>query len=174
MKLLTMFLAPIVAMGIPSTASALDYHDLVAEGYRWVKIDGPFACPTEEDLREITKDPSGLNKLHMVERIRAYFLIQGALVKIIQQDGSTGMAQIRVAGITIDLWTYNKFLSKRPIKDTYAVIETPETSGLIPVDTSAETGTVQGATEPPMHSRRSATDLDNAVANDRSSKDENR
>jgi hypothetical protein len=42
------------------------------------------------------------------------------------------MAQIRAAGITIDLWTYNKFLSSRPIKDAYAVIETPETSGLIP------------------------------------------
>jgi hypothetical protein len=28
-----------------------------------------------------------------------------------------GMAQIRAAGITINLWTYNKFLSSRPIKD---------------------------------------------------------
>ena len=174
MKLVTMFLAPIVAMGIASTASARDYHDLVAEGYRWVKIDGPYACPTKEDLREITRNPSDLNELHMVEGIRAYYPIQGALVKIIQQGGSTGMAQIRAAGITIDLWTYNKFLSEYPIKDAYAVIETPETSGLIPFDTSAEMGTVQGATEAAMHSRRSATDLDNAVADDRSSKAENR
>ena len=147
MKLVTMFLAPIVAMGIASIASARDYHDLVAEGYRWVKIDGPYACPTKVDLREITRDPSDLNELHMVEGIRAYYLIQGALVKIIQQDGGTGMAQIRVAGITVDLWTYNKFLSEHPIKDAYAVIETPKTSGLTPVDISAEMGTVQGATE---------------------------
>ena len=174
MKLLKLFLAPIVAAGLASTAAARDYHDLVVEGYRWVKIDGPYACPTKEDLREITRDPSDLNELHMVEGIRAYFLIQGALVKIIQQDGSTGMAQIRAAGITIDLWTYNKFLSEHPIKDAYAVIETPETSGLIPVDTSAGMRNVQGATEAARHSRRGATDLDNAVANDRSSKAENR
>ena len=73
----------------------------------------------------------------MVEQVRAYYLIQGALVKVIQEDGSTGMAQIRAAGIKSDLWTYNKFLSSRPIKDTYAVIEIPETSGLIPANTSA-------------------------------------
>ena len=38
---------------------------------------------------------------------------------------------------------YNKFLSRRPIKDAYAVIETPETSGLIPADTSAGMGAVR-------------------------------
>jgi hypothetical protein len=54
-----------------------------------------------------------------------------------------GMAQIRAAGITINLWTYNKFLSSRPIKDAYAVIETPETSGLIPPDPSAAVGAVR-------------------------------
>jgi len=62
------------------------------------------------------------------------------------------MAQIHAAGITTDLWTYNKFLSSRPIKDAYAVIETPGTSGLIPADTSAGMGAVQGATETPTPS----------------------
>ena len=66
------------------------------------------------------------------------------------------MAQIRAAGIKIDLWTYNKFLSRRPIKDAYAAIETPETSGLIPADTSAEMGAVQGATETPTPSQHTA------------------
>ena len=65
----------------------------------------------KEDLREIIRNASELNELHMVEGIRAYYLIQGALVKIILQDGSTGMAQIRAAGITIDLWT--KQISQR-------------------------------------------------------------
>jgi hypothetical protein len=138
MKLSTILLAPIVALGMSSTALARDYKDLVVEGYRWVTIDGPYMCPTKEDLREITRDPSDINKLHMVEELRAYFLIEGALVKVIQEDPSTGMAQIHAAGITTDLWTYNKFLSSRPIKDAYAVIETPETSGLIPADTSRE------------------------------------
>lgn len=143
MKLVTKLLVFIGVMGIAFTASARDYHSLVAEGYRWVKIDGPYACPTKEDLLEITRDPSGRNELHMLEGVRAYFLIQGALVKIMQQDPRAGLAQIWVAGITIDLWTYDKFLSERPIKDAYAVIEIPETSGLIFVDTSAEIGTVR-------------------------------
>jgi hypothetical protein len=42
-----------------------------------------------------------------------------------------------MAGITVDLWTLTKFLSKQAVKDTYGVIETPETSGLIPTAASA-------------------------------------
>jgi hypothetical protein len=156
MKLLTILLTPIVAVGMVSTALARDYKDIVAEGYRWVSIDGPYMCSTKEDLHEITRDPCDINELHMVEQLRAYFLIPGALVKVIQEDRSTGMAQIHAAGITINLWTYNKFLSRRPIKDAYAVIETPETSGLIPADTSAEMGAVQGATETPTPSVHTA------------------
>jgi len=142
--------------GWPSIAFARDYQDLVAEGYRWVSLDGPYACPTKEDLREITSEPSDINELHMVEQVRAYFLIQGALVKVIQEDESAGMAQIRAAGIKIELWTYNKFLSRRPIKNAYAAIETPETSGLIPADMSAEMGALQGATDTAMPSVHTA------------------
>src|ERR1700730_18204745 len=114
MKLLTILLASMVAFGMASTALARDY--LVAEGYRRVTLDGPFACPTKEDLRRITREPSDTNELQMVEQVRAYYLIQGALVKVIQEEGSTGMAMIRAAGIRSDLWTYSKFLSRRPIK----------------------------------------------------------
>ena len=70
MKLLRMFFAPIVALGLASTASARDYHNFLAERYRWVKIDGPYACPAKEDLLEITRNPSDLNELHMVEGVR--------------------------------------------------------------------------------------------------------
>ena len=38
--------------------------------------------------------------------------------------------------ITTDLWTSSKFLSKRPIRDTYGIIETPETSELVPTLTT--------------------------------------
>jgi hypothetical protein len=137
MKLITILLGPIVVVGMASTILARDYKDLVAEGYRWVSIDGPYACPLKEDLRRINRDASDINELHMVEQLRAFSLIQGALVKVIQEDGSAGMTQIRAAGITSDLWTYNKFLSRLPIKDAYAEIETPETSGLVTAETSA-------------------------------------
>ena len=99
LKLLNILLAPIVAAGMASTAFADDYKDVVAEGYRWVSLDGPFACPSKDDLRRITSEPTDTNELHMVEQVRAYYLIQGALVKVIQEDRSTGMVQIRAAGI---------------------------------------------------------------------------
>jgi hypothetical protein len=156
MKLLTILLAPMVAAGMASPVWASDYKDLVAEGYRWVSLDGPYACPTKEDLRRITSEPSDTNELHMVEQLRAYYLIQGALVKVVQEEGNTGMAQIHAAGIKNDLWTYQKFLSSRPIKNAYATIETPETSGLISADPLAELGGGQGATHTAMPSRHTA------------------
>jgi hypothetical protein len=57
------------------------------------------------------------------------------------------MAQIRAAGIKSDLWTYNKFLSRRPIKNANAAIETPETSSLIAADTCLP-GTFAAAVNP--------------------------
>jgi hypothetical protein len=149
MKRLTILLGSMVAVGMASTVLARNYKDLVAEGYRWVSIDGPYACPAKEDLRRINNDASDINELHMVEQVRAFYLIQGTLVKVIQEDGSAGMARIRAAGIASDLWTYNKFLSRLPIKDAYAAIETPETSGLVGAETSAEMGVGQGATDTP-------------------------
>src|SRR5271157_2970929 len=52
MKLLTILLAPIVAVGMASSALARDYKDLVAEGYRRVSLDGPYACPTKEETAD--------------------------------------------------------------------------------------------------------------------------
>jgi hypothetical protein len=146
MKLSIILLAPIIALGIASTVLARNYQDIVAQGYRWVSIDGPYACPAKEDLRRINEDASDINELHMVEQVRAFYLIQGALVKVIQEDGNTGMAQIRAAGISSDLWTYKRFLSRLPIKDAYAVIETPETVGLDADERSADMGAVEGGT----------------------------
>jgi hypothetical protein len=156
MKLLAILFSPIVAIWMASTVLARDYKDLVAEGYRWVSIDGPYACPVKEDLHRMKKDGSDLNELHMIEQVRAYFLIQGALVKVIQEDGSAGIARVHAAGINSDLWTYNKFLSRRPIKDTYGTIETPESSGLVPADTPAEIGAIQGAIDTPLPSMHDA------------------
>jgi hypothetical protein len=61
----------------------------------------------------------------------------GTIVQVTEDDPSSGLSQIRMAGITVDLWTLTKFLSKQAVRDTYGVIETPETSGLIPTSTSA-------------------------------------
>jgi hypothetical protein len=61
----------------------------------------------------------------------------GTIVQLTEDDPSSGLSQIRMAGITVDLWTLTRFLSKHAVKDTYGVIETLETSGLIPTATSA-------------------------------------
>lgn len=95
MRIVTNLRASVVAAMIASTGLAGEYGDLVAQGYRWVKIGGPYACPTRKDLREVTRNPGYIKKLQMVEGLRASFLIEGALVEVIKEDASAAMAQIR-------------------------------------------------------------------------------
>jgi hypothetical protein len=109
----------------------LPVKDLVARGYRWVNVNGPYACVTEQDVRQITSDHTDLRELHMVENLQAYYLIPGALARVIQNDYANGMSEILLTGITTPLWTYTKFLTARPIQDTYGVIETPDNAGLV-------------------------------------------
>ena len=97
---------------------AISVTDLVAKGYRWVTVNGPYACVTEQDLRQITSDHSDSRELQMVENLQAYYLIPGALARVIQDDHAKTMSEILLAGITTPLWTYTRFLSARPIDDT--------------------------------------------------------
>jgi hypothetical protein len=41
------------------------------------------------------------------------------------------MSEILLGGITRPLWTYTKYLTARPIRDTYGIVETPATSGFV-------------------------------------------
>jgi hypothetical protein len=68
----------------------------------------------------------------------AYSLIPETSVRITQDDHLNGMLEIRLGGITKPLWTYMKFLSAGPIRDTYGIVETPDKAGLVdPGDTAA-------------------------------------
>jgi hypothetical protein len=120
--------------------------DLVANGYRWVAVNGPYACPTEQDVRQITSDHSDSRELHMVENLQAYYLIPGALARVIRDDHANGMSEILLAGILTPLWTYTKFLTARPIEDTYGVIETPDNAGLVDPRDAAIVGETDGKT----------------------------
>jgi hypothetical protein len=51
---------------------------------------------------------------------------------VIDEDPARSMSKIRLGSIIKSLWTYNRFLSKQPVQDTYGNIETPEEYGLIP------------------------------------------
>jgi len=65
---------PIAALviGLQTTAlssTSLGYSpgipvkDLVAKGYRWVTVNGPYACVTEQNVRQITSDHTDVREL---------------------------------------------------------------------------------------------------------------
>lgn len=118
-------------LDLTRAACAEDLQNLAAKGYRWVTVNGPYACPNEQDVRRVTSDPTDATELQMVEDGTAYYLIPGTLVQIVRDDPGNGMSQILLGGITRPLWTYTKYLTANPIHDTYGIVETPEISGLI-------------------------------------------
>ena len=124
MKIATL-LSLAAALGLESAALAAPYDQLAAKGYRWVTIDGPYACPSKDDLRQIIKHRPGDT---VIERLRAYYLIEGAIVQVVQEDAATGMSKIHSAEIGPDVWTLTTFLSKRPIKNIDGEIEVPQRS----------------------------------------------
>lgn len=151
MKLKMVVVLAAIGFGLSGTALAANYSDLAAQGFRWIDANGPYACPSQDDLRRITRNHTDAIELQMVDDLKAYYIIPGTVVHVVQEDRAAGMSQVQIGGITRDLWTYTKYLSKRPVEDPYGVIETPETSGLIP---TATTGMIQlpeesGATPAP-------------------------
>jgi hypothetical protein len=132
MKLLISFMTA-VSLGLTSTVLAGDnYSALAAQGYRWVTINGPYACNTEQGAERIVARHTDVTELQVVESIECYYLIPGTIVQVIKEDPARGLSEMRLGSITRSLWTYTIFLSRHPVKDTYGVIETPENSGLIP------------------------------------------
>ena len=136
MKLLISFKTA-VSLGLTCTVlGENNYTALAAQGYRWVTVNGPYACHTEEDVERITAHHTDATELQVVENIQCYYLIPGTIVQVIKEDPARGMSEMRLGSITRPLWTYSRFLSKHPVRDTYGVIETPENSGLIPTETT--------------------------------------
>jgi hypothetical protein len=129
MKVPTIILAA-AAVGLGSTALADPYKDLAAQGYRWVIVDGPYACPLKDDLQEITRHRTDLLEVKMVSDLRAYYLIRGVIIQVVQEDAASGMSQVHLPGGFRTFWTLTRFLSRSPIKDTFGVVETPTTSNL--------------------------------------------
>jgi hypothetical protein len=140
---LRMLAFAVISVGLTGTALAANYSDLVAQGFRWITVNGPFACPAKGDVQLIANHRTDSIELQMVDDLRAYYLIPGMIVQIVQDDAAAGLTQFRLGGITTDLWTYTRFLSKRPIEDPYGVIETPENSGLIPTATTGISQTLE-------------------------------
>src|SRR6266446_7003977 len=137
MKLLISFMTA-VSLGLTCTVLGGDnYSGLAAQGYRWVTINGPYACNTEQGVERIVARHTDETELQVAENIQCYYLIPGTIVQVIKEDPARGLSEMRLGSITRPLWTYSRFLSKHPVKDTYGVIETPENSGLIPAADTA-------------------------------------
>jgi hypothetical protein len=147
-------------IGLTSAGLTANYDDLAAKGYRWVTIDGPCGCPAKDDLQQIVKKPTDETELQMIKQHRAYYLLRGDIVKLIQEDPASGISRIHVAGITTDLWTPTKFLSKRPVENAFGVVETPETSGLVPIETESITDSLKQAGVTPAPSTNSTPHSD--------------
>ena len=145
MKLLISFIIAF-SLGLTGTAVADNYAALVAKGYRWVAVHGPYACTSEEGVRRITAHPGDATELQMVQAQQAYYLIPGTIARILKEDPAVGMSEIRLGGLISPVWTYTKFLSQHPIQDIYGTIETPDNSGLIsseaPIPTLTDQSTV--------------------------------
>ena len=131
MRTLIIILVAVVA-GLDPAVLADPYNDLAAQGYRWVIVDGPYACPTKDDLREISRHRTDLMELRMVQELRAFYLIRGGIIQVDQEDAAAAMSQIHVPGHPMKVWTLTRFLSRKPIRDTFGAFETPTTSNMVP------------------------------------------
>ena len=94
-------------------------------------VDGPYACPSKEDLREITSHHTDRLELEMVQEGRAYYLIEGVIIQVVEEDAASGMSEIQDPGRPRTYWTLKRFLSRTPIRDTFEAIETLTTSNMI-------------------------------------------
>jgi hypothetical protein len=130
MRVPTIVLAA-ATIGLGSTASADPYKDLATQGYRWVIVDGPYACPSKDDLREITRHHTDRIELEMVQNLRAYYLIRGTIIQVVQEDAASGISEVHLPGGFRTFWTVTRFLSRSPIRDTFGVVQTPTTSDLL-------------------------------------------
>jgi hypothetical protein len=136
MKLLLSFITAI-SINFTGTALATDYAALAAKGYRWVIANGPYACSKEQDVDRIVGHHTDATEVDVVQNAGCYYLIPGTIAKVIAEDPAHSISQIQLGNITVPLWTYTRFLSKSPIRDTYGVVETPEGADPAPVTHSS-------------------------------------
>jgi hypothetical protein len=125
------FLLAAATMAMSLSALADNYSVLVVQGYRWVNVDGPYACPAEQGAEHLTKHHTDATELDAIQNMLCYYLIPGTIVQVIKEDPARKMSQMRLAGVAALLWTNSRFLSRHPIRDPYGVIETPESVGLL-------------------------------------------
>jgi hypothetical protein len=120
----------LLTAGTVTTATATDFKALADQGYRWVRVNGPYATPNKSDAAKLSQAKSPSTDVELQDKTHAYFLLPGMLVFVLENDSAAGLSRVRASGIVVDLWTETKYLSAQPVKDSYGVTETPDSSGL--------------------------------------------
>ena len=96
MKLLISFITA-VSLGLTCVVLGGDnYSALAAQGYRWVTINGPYACNTEQGAERIVARHTDVTELQVVESIECYYLIPGTIVQMIKEDPARGLSEMRL------------------------------------------------------------------------------
>jgi hypothetical protein len=122
----------LLAVATATRAAATDFKALAEQGYRWVRVNGPYATPNKNDAAKLAGAKHASSDIELQDKTHAYFLLPGMIVYVLENDSSAGLSRVRASGIVVELWTETKYLSTQPIKDSYGVTETPESSGLGP------------------------------------------
>jgi len=139
MRIPTLSLALLLIVGVLPATLAADYKDWVAKGYRWSSVGGLHAYRNKDDAKN---ERSRRENKSVSEEVRyAYYLRPGKIVFVVATDAADGLSQIRMGGISSDLWTQTKYLSTRPVKNAVGKIETPETAGIMLPAASGTPGT---------------------------------
>jgi hypothetical protein len=138
----------LVAAATVSTATATDFQSLAEQGYRWVRVNGPYGTPNKSDAPRLAEAKSAATDIELQDKTHAYFLLPGMLVFVLENDSATGLSRVRVSGIVVDLWTETKYLSASPLKDSYGVTETPDSSGLGQLGTPSPSPSPNGSAVP--------------------------
>ena len=120
----------LVAAATVTTATATDFKALAEQGYRWVRVNGPYGTPNKNDAAKLAGAKSASTDIELQDKTHAYFLVPGMLVFVLENDTAAGLSRIRTSGIVVDLWTETRYLSAEPLKDSYGVTETPDSTGL--------------------------------------------
>jgi hypothetical protein len=137
-----------------TTATATDFKALAEQGYRWVRVNGPYATPNKGDAAKLADAKSAASDVELQDKTHAYFLLPGMLVFVLENDTAAGLSRVRASGIVVDLWTETKYLSSQPLKDSYGVTETPDSSGL---------GHLGSPSPSPSPNGNPATDIDRSL-----------
>src|SRR5690348_6658270 len=143
MKIPILCLALLLTIGVLPATLGADYKDWAAKGYRWSLVSGLHAYRNKDDAKN---ERSRREKKSVSEEVRyAYYLRPGKVVLVVATDAGDGVSQIRMGGISSDLWTPTKYLSTRPVRNSVGKIETPEMAGILTISSATPSSAARPA-----------------------------